>query len=145
MVQSDFGDPVSGGTGYAFCVYGDTGGDALIASATIPTAGTCGDDPCWKPISTKGWLYKSDDGATSDGMRLIKALAGAATKPGMGALSKGSHVLMSPPLSTTQFVDPGTPVIVQIQRSDSDDCWSSTFDSSGFKKNDGASLKAKTP
>jgi hypothetical protein len=48
-------------------------------------------------------------------------------------------------VSGTQFFDQDTAVIVQLYSSSPANCWSSSFDTSSTKKNDGQEFKATTP
>ncbi len=76
VVQSQFGDPVSGTTRYDVCVYDE----ALrpVGRLTIDRAGaTCGSRPCWKAISTKGYRYVDRDTA-ADGVSNVIATGGDA-------------------------------------------------------------------
>jgi hypothetical protein len=74
--QGDFGDPVSGTTVLSLCVYNDGGG--LVRELVVDRGGaTCGDNPCWQAVSTKGYKYK-DKVAASDGITKVQWLAGAA-------------------------------------------------------------------
>jgi hypothetical protein len=79
LTQSDFGDPSSGTTGYALCVYGQAGG--LLARMIVDRAGdTCGIKPCWAPVSTKGYKY-NDKLLAADGIQKIVFRGG---DPGKG-------------------------------------------------------------
>jgi len=72
--QSDFGDPVSGGTDILICVYAN---NAFVARFTAPGGGTCGAAPCWKAIGTKGYSYK-DASATNNGLQKVQLKGGGA-------------------------------------------------------------------
>lgn len=58
LTQASFGNPVSGGTGYRLCVYDTNFGPPTFAiGALVAAGGSCGGNPCWKPLSDKGWKY----------------------------------------------------------------------------------------
>jgi hypothetical protein len=76
--QSDFGDPVDANTAASVCLYDDD--DVLVGELSVARAGQdCGTRPCWKRISTKGYLY-SDKAAGSDGVAKLASTSGAAGK-----------------------------------------------------------------
>jgi hypothetical protein len=60
LTQADFGDPVSGTTGYLTCLYDEM--DDMVGSFVVDDAGeTCGPRPCWRAIGQKGYRYKNPD------------------------------------------------------------------------------------
>ena len=75
---SFFGDPVTGTTSYALCLYDHT--NALAGALRIVRAqATCGTRPCWKLTGTTGYKY-ADKLLTSDGVLQIVLKSGLATK-----------------------------------------------------------------
>ncbi|MGI9430780.1 MAG: myxococcus cysteine-rich repeat containing protein, partial [Myxococcota bacterium] len=91
---ASFGDPVSGGTAYATCIY--DGSDALVTGAVVERAGqTCGpkSKPCWKAKGNKGWNYKDSD-AGAQGVRKLALQSGTAGK-GKLALQAGNKAKKS--------------------------------------------------
>lgn len=88
VTQGQFGDPVSAnGTAYAVCLYDAAG--ILRGEYSIGRAGaTCGDKPCWKAVSDKGYSYKDKDG-TADGIVQLQLTGG---DPGKGKIKvKGNN------------------------------------------------------
>jgi hypothetical protein len=52
MTQSDFGDPVSGTTAYAVCLYDEA--EQLVADLRVDRTGeTCGTKPCWRALGDR--------------------------------------------------------------------------------------------
>lgn len=57
---SDFGNPLTE-TGYAICIWDETGGiPSLVFGLFIPAGGNCRGNPCWKE-SSGGFRYKNLD------------------------------------------------------------------------------------
>jgi cysteine-rich repeat protein len=76
--QGAFGDPVTGTTRVALCLYDDVG--MLIRGFVVARAGQpCAGKPCWKANGTKGYGYKDKD-AAADGINKIAWVAGEADK-----------------------------------------------------------------
>jgi len=67
--QGAFGDPVTGVTRVALCLYGD-GGELLKGFIVDKGGQVCAGKPCWKTNGTKGYGYKDKD-AASDGISKI--------------------------------------------------------------------------
>ena len=75
---SAFGDPVTGTTRVALCLYDDVG--TLIRGFVVARGGQeCAGKPCWKANGTKGYGYKDKD-AASDGIIKIAYVSGEAEK-----------------------------------------------------------------
>ena len=145
LSQGDFGDPVNGGSSYRLCVYDETGGAPLFKmGATIQAGGTCGTRACWKAQGTSGWTYWDKDGS-SDGITKMVLKGGGAGRPLIKLRGKGSSLRLPAPLSGTEFFDQDTAVILQLRSTTPANCWSSSFDGSSTKKNDGGQFKATTP
>jgi hypothetical protein len=143
VTQGDFGNPVSGGTSYRFCLYDESSGAPVLkVGATIPAGATCGSVPCWKALGTSGWSYKDKLGAHGISQLLLKG--GTAGKP-LVKFKGGAGGTLPNPISLTQFFAEDPAVIVQLYSSSSANCWSSTFDASSTKANSGTVFKAKTP
>ena len=146
-VQSDFGDPQHGRTGFKLCVDRQTGGTSSLAmGAAIPAGGTCGGRSCWTSIGTGGWSYK-DKAAGRGGVRNTMLKGGSAGRPVVRLAARGSSLSLPPPASGSAFFDADS-VIVQLYRSDSTSgpgCWSSTFDVRSATRNDGERFKGRTP
>ena len=78
VTQGQFGDPVNGTTAYAVCLYDAANalrGEYVVERATD----MCGDKPCWKAVSDKGYAYKDKD-AAADGITQVKLTGGDAGK-----------------------------------------------------------------
>ncbi len=117
-----FGDPVGGTTGYALCLYDQTGGlSSLALSIQASAGGTCSGAPCWKAKDGKSVSYKNRDG-TPDGIRSLKLKAGLDGKPKLKLKSKGSAVIV-PTLPLTQ-----DPSVVALLVNSAGGCWATTFD-----------------
>jgi hypothetical protein len=88
VTQGEFGNPVNGTTAYAVCVYDDT--NQLRGEYSLDRAGAmCGDKPCWKAVSDKGYAYKDKD-ATADGIAQAKLGGGDAGKGSVKIQGKNS-------------------------------------------------------
>jgi hypothetical protein len=88
VTQGQFGDPVNGSTVYALCVY--DAADVLRGEYLVARAGDmCGDKPCWKAVSDKGYQYKDKD-ATADGITQVKLKGGDAGKGTVKVQGKNS-------------------------------------------------------
>jgi len=88
VTQGQFGDPVNGSTVYAVCVY--DAADVLRGQYLLTQAGAmCGDKPCWKTVSDKGYQYKDKD-ATADGLTQAKLTGGDAGKGSVKIQGKNS-------------------------------------------------------
>jgi len=94
--QGDFGDPVTGTTRVALCLYDD--GGTLIGNFVVDQGGqSCAGRPCWKAKGTKGYGYKDND-AASDGISKIGYGAGEVGKgkadaAGANSTGKGQTAL----------------------------------------------------
>ncbi len=76
--QAEFGDPATGTTSVALCVYDDL--DQLAQAYVVDRAATvCGTKACWKAAGSKGYSY-TDKAASADGIGKIGYTSGAATK-----------------------------------------------------------------
>jgi hypothetical protein len=88
VTQGQFGDPVNGTTAYALCIY--DAADVLRGEYSLIQAGAmCGDKPCWKAVSDKGYAYKDKD-ATADGIAQAKLNGGDAGKGAVKIQGKNS-------------------------------------------------------
>ena len=76
--QSSFGDPVTGDTNAALCVY--DGANVLRGAMGVSRAGLfCGTKSCWRAMSDKGFQY-GDKYAASNGVTTIQMKSGAVEK-----------------------------------------------------------------
>jgi len=110
----------------------------------IAAGGTCGTKPCWKALRNKGWAYKNAP-RNADGLTKLQLKGGLAGKPQVQVQGKGASLSLPTPVSSTKVLNQDPAVIVQLQRTDAPGCWSSTFDGSSTKNNDGVQFKAVTP
>lgn len=135
LTQADFGDPISGATGYVLCIYDSSG---LQATLHIPAEdGSCGSKPCWKALSTKGFKYK-DKLTLDDGVLLAKMKAGDDGRSKALVKAKdGNLPIPALPLDDTSAVT------VQLVRTDTTSpCFETVFNGPA-KKNTETKFKAK--
>jgi cysteine-rich repeat protein len=109
------GDPRVGGTTYALCLYGFTGGTAALAGEAVLPAG----DESWDAKSD-GFKYRSRSGAPG-GVRSLKIRAGEDGRAAL-TLKSGGETYVPPSMPLAQ--DPA--VTVQL-RNDTGACWSQTY------------------
>ena len=141
--QVDFGDPVGSAPSYRLCVYDQTAGSPVLkAGMSLSAGGICGTKPCWKALSDKGWAYADRD-AHSSGIAKLKFKSGEAGKPSLSIAGKGANLPLPTPHSSTELFDQDTSVIVQFHTSSPANCWSSTFELSGTKKNEATQVTAR--
>jgi cysteine-rich repeat protein len=140
--QMDFGAPLlPGGTGYALCIYDDTGDFA--GGLEVDRAGQqCAGKDCWRSVGASGLLYKDKD-ASSDGTKLIKLLGGDAEKSKIlvKAANNSSKGQISLPTGITAALAGSTNATVQLFRSDTADCFAATLGT--VVKNEADFFKAK--
>jgi len=140
--QGTFGNPVSGTTSYAVCVYDQ--GATLRAEMQVNRAGQlCGTKSCWIAISTKGYQY-TDKTASADGISKITGKGGDPTKgqiqtKGQNNATKGQTAL---PTGVAAALQNNTQATVQILTSDAS-CFSATF--TNVTQADGLQFKAAVP
>lgn len=132
---ADFGDPVTGGSRYSLCLYGD---GALAAEFLVERAGaSCSGVPCWK-ASGEGWSYK-DRVASADGIRQIAVKPGSTGGGSAKVLgqNKASKGLASLPTGSAASLVPAAEVVMQL-RVDDGSClstaigWTSAKDATRF-------------
>lgn len=116
--QRAFGDPVSGTTRVALCLYDDAG--TLVRGLVVDKGGqSCDGKPCWVARSAKGFAYK-DKATASDGIGKIGYAAGAASKGradavGANNTSKGQAAL---PIGIVAALSGNTHPTMQLVTSD---------------------------
>jgi hypothetical protein len=144
VVQSQFGDPVAGGSQYNLCLYDDTG--TLIADLNVNQAGQlCGTPPvpCWKAISTLGYKY-GDKATAAEGVAKIVVKGGDPLK-GKGVFKAANKVSLGqanlPTGIAAQLLN-DTQATVQLVVNDGD-CFGQTV--TNVKKADGLLFKALEP
>jgi hypothetical protein len=138
VTQSQFGNPISGTTAYAVCIY--DAANQLAGEYTVDRAGdTCDGKPCWAAISDKGYKY-SDKGTTADGILKMKLSGGDAGKGKIKVLGKNSSSNL--PLGVAALLQNQTSATVQVLTSDAS-CFGVGL--SEVKKADGTVFSAKGP
>lgn len=128
---ADFGNPVSGITGYAVCVYDESAGTPdLVGSATVPPGRTCANgNPCWKPRGcggAAGFKYYSREPHRT-GLRSIRLRAGLDGRAWITVDMMGQNFSPPPPASTSQSLHQDNTVTVQLRRTDNGACWQGVY------------------
>ncbi len=142
--QADFGDPATGTSSYALCVYDDA--DALVGELAVERAQLlCGKKlaPCWKAQSTTGYAFK-DAAGLSDGVRSLVAASGPAGK-GKLALSASNNTpkdQIGMPTGLAGALAGATAATAQVHAGTAD-CYSA--DLSDVKTATSTEFKAATP
>lgn len=140
-VPGTFGNPASGTTSYAVCVYDQA--NTLRAEMQVNRAGQlCGTKACWSATST-GYKY-ADKNLSADGIGKITGKSGLATKglvqaSGQNNAAKGHTAL---PTGVAAALQNNTQATVQILTSDAS-CFGATF--THIKEGDGIKFKAAVP
>ena len=139
VLQSDFGNPVTGATAYAICVY--DAANTLRGEYDVARAGaSCGSVPCWAALKgDKGYKY-GDKAATADGIVRLRLGAGDAGKGKISA--SGNNKAAALPTGVAAGLQNATAATVQILTSDA-----SCFEIGlvRVKKADGLVFNAVTP
>lgn len=136
VTQSQFGNPVSGTTGYRICIY--NGANQLKGVYTVARAGqTCGNAPCWAAVSDKGYKYK-DKSATADGITTMKLSGGDSGKGKIKIKGKGANL----PSGIAAALQSQTAATVQILSGDAS-CFGVALTT--VKKADGVAFSASGP
>ena len=140
LVQSDFGDPVTGTTGMAACIYDSTG--TLAGELIVDRAGdTCAGKACWKAIGAKGYLYKDKD-TTADGVKIFKLKGGDSGKS-IGLVKAANNSAKgqnSMPTGIASALSSSTNATVQLRGGGAPQCLSVTVDN--IKKQESNFFKA---
>jgi hypothetical protein len=119
-VAGDFGDPVTGTTNYALCVYDDGG---LVMSPAIAFGGICGGNTCWT-MNSKGQLtYKNKSGNTDGITKVTLKPDPTAGKAKIQVKGKGASLTLPLPLTD------GSNVTVQLVKNPGSgpECWQAVF------------------
>src|SRR5262245_29039073 len=137
---ADLGDPVSGTTSYAICVY--SAASTLVADLQVDRAGDmCAGVPCWK-ASAAGPKY-GDAAASAAGVRSIVTKAGDAGKGQVKVVAQNkAPALVSMPTGAAAALTGATSVTVRVVTSDGA-CFGATLGT--VSKADGLVFKAKAP
>lgn len=123
--KAEFGDPLAS-TGYALCVYDDTG---LLTTVTAPAGDTCGHHPCWAERGG-GFRYR-DPERTPDGAAGILLQPGHHDGRTKIVVEASGENLDLPDLSSLE-----SPLTVQLRRSGSRLCWSAGYSFPPARRND---------
>jgi type 1 glutamine amidotransferase len=140
--QSSFGEPVTGETRVALCIYDGTG--ALRGEMDVSRAGQfCGSKPCWRAMSDKGFQY-GDRSAASDGTTKIQMKSGAIEKGQVQAKAANNAEQGETALSVGLAADlqGATQATIQLVTSDAA-CFSATL--TKVTTADSLQFKASTP
>lgn len=137
---SAFGDPVSGATGVAVCVYRDD--NALVQSFVVDRAGaSCGAKPCWSTKPGVSFAYK-DAALSADGISSISFSASATAGKGKASATGKNNAakgLNSLPTGLASALALQAAPTVQLHTTDGF-CVSATMNA--VKTDDGSSYQA---
>lgn len=135
----ELGDPRSGATSYALCLYETSGGASSLATPPIriPGGGLCRGKPCWKALGATGFKMTDRD-RTPDGVESLLLRSGAAGKSSVVLVARGA-TLATPALPLAQ--DPS--VTLQLRSSDGA-CFGATF-AGPAQKSDATQFKDRAP
>lgn len=114
--RSAFGDPVSGTSRYALCLYAD---GTLAGEYFVDRAGAiCGGPACWSSAGS-GWNYK-DASASASGIRQIQARSGPAGKGSVKARGQNNAKKgwSSLPTGVAAGLSNGSEVVAQVRIDD---------------------------
>ena len=138
--QAAFGNPATGTTRVALCLYDD--GGSLIAHFVVDQGGqSCGGKPCWRAKNTTGFAYQ-DKAVASDGIGNISYSSGDANRgkvdvAGWNSASRGQIAL---PTGVVAALSGNTSPIAQLVTSDGL-CLGATL--SDVTRDDGLQYKAR--
>jgi len=138
--RDDFGDPATGFTSVALCIYDDLGG--LVKGFAVDRTGQlCAGKRCWKAKGIKGYGYQdkdnSTDGISKIGYKSGDAGKGKANAKGKNNVAKGQTAL---PIGVVSQLTGNTTPTIQMITSDGL-CIGATM--SEVKKDDGLQYKAQ--
>ena len=112
---AEFGAPTDTDD-YEFCVYG--AGPSVLFSGHVPAGGTCGEAPCWKVKTGKGFSYR-DKKRVPDGMEKLQLTAGTLGKTKISIQGKGVNLNM-PSLGNLALP-------IEAQLHGAGQCWAATY------------------
>ncbi len=127
---AEFGDPVGGSTGYALCVYDDSGGGPeLVMQTVVPAGGTRANGrPCWRTRgrqATTGFRY-SNTPASSSGLVSVNLTQGDDGKAAITVSGRGPNLGM-PSGAGANLLAQSPSAVVQLVRSDGGPCWEASY------------------
>jgi len=140
VLPMQFGNPATGTTNYAICVY--DGANALVGSYTVSRGGdTCDGKPCWSLKSGKGYKY-SDKLTTADGIKTMTLFGGDPGKGKVIILGKNNSSAPTMPTGVAAALLNQTSATVQLLSNDAA-CFGMSLPN--VKKADGEIFKALGP
>jgi len=125
-----------GATDYAFCVYDESAGTALVAHGSLPAGAACSGEHCWRTSGTATSAKFKDKDAVTGSIAGATIKSGADFKPSIRVKGTGADLDMAA-LPTTG------PVRVQLQ-AENGQCWEMTYEADDVIRADGGSYKATT-
>lgn len=145
ITQSQFGNPVTGTTSYALCIYDAL--DQLVAQMSVARgSNTCGGSPpkpCWAAVSEKGYKY-NDKTTSADGIlkMLLKGGDAGSGKIVVAGKNNATALQTSLPTGVAAALQDDSQATVQLLTSDSV-CFSMTLPQ--LKTADGLVFSATGP
>ncbi|HYD47852.1 MAG TPA: LamG-like jellyroll fold domain-containing protein [Terriglobales bacterium] len=137
LAAADFGDPLSASATYRLCVYDSIGGTPQLSMGlNLPGGGLCGSRSCWRAIGSSGFVFRDRDGAHA-GVRKLVLKGGAAGRGKLQLTAKGEALPLAAPLAGAQYFGVDPTVVVQLSESLTGNCWQSTIEAAGVRRNDG--------
>ena len=120
------GDPVSGTTAYALCVYGTTASVPYLATQLhVPAGGNCAGIPCWVSTDANGVRYR-DPAAAADGVVALRARTGAAGRAKVRLQARGTALPIPVPANAASLIAADPQVTAQLVNADGS-CWEATY------------------
>jgi hypothetical protein len=118
VAAGEFGDPVTGSTSYALCIYDDGG---FVARRAI-TGGVCDSDGCWS-TNSKGLLTYKNKFGNDDGITKVALKPDATGKAKIQVKGKGGSSPLPLPLTGASNVT------VQLVKDSASgpECWQTVF------------------
>jgi len=135
---TQFGDPASGTTEYAVCVYS---GGSLVYGGDVPAQGTCkGQNPCWSG-DVEGYRYR-DPGAFEEGLTRISVRQGVEGRARV--FVRASNNIVTPTFDTALTPPPYANQVTAQIINDAGQCWEAKFDNGilPFARNDAVRFRA---
>jgi cysteine-rich repeat protein len=128
------GDPL-GSDSYDLCLYRDSGSRPLLIGLRAPAGGTCDGAPCWSTRKDGGFKFANKSGLPG-GLTAVVLKPGDLGKSKASALGKGDQLALPPlPLAL--------PVLAQLQREGTTECWEARYADTGVVKSDQKQFKGK--
>jgi len=125
--QAEFADPRTNAS-YEFCLF------AGVANATIAAANLPPDPARWQPTS-RGFNYRNPT-ADEDGIARLKLVGDDTNRSQVNLKGQGALLdITAPPVAL--------PIRAQLINSQSNVCWTATYDSADVRRNDAGKLSAK--